>query len=110
MRKRNLFVLLMAVGLSFSMSRWGAAQSTQQDPGAQQNPAVQQQQEVKTFTGKITQTRGGKFVLLDTTNKVSYQLDDQDKAKEYDGQSVKVTGTLDAASNTIHVSSIEPAA
>ena len=109
MRKRNLFVLLLAVGLSFSMSRWGGAQSTQQDPGAQQNPAVQQQEEVKTFTGKITQTKG-KFVLQDTTNKVSYQLDDQDKAKQYDGQSVKVTGTLDTASNTIHVSSIEPAA
>jgi hypothetical protein len=37
-------------------------------------------------------------------------LDDQDSAKKYEGKQVKVTGTLEAASNTIHVTKIEEAA
>jgi hypothetical protein len=36
-------------------------------------------------------------------------LDDQEKAKQFDGQNVKVTGTLDVATFTIHVSDIQPA-
>ncbi len=65
-------------------------------------------QDAKTFTGKITEVNG-QFVLQDATNKATYQLDDQDKAKQYNGQEVKVTGTLDTATNTIHVTEIQPA-
>ena len=50
---------------------------------------------------------GGKFVLYDTARKATYQLDDQEKPKEFAGQKVKVTGTYDKASKTIHVSTIE---
>jgi hypothetical protein len=50
---------------------------------------------------------GGKFVLYDSANKTAYQLDDQEKPKQFAGQKVKVTGTADAASKTIHVESIE---
>jgi len=64
--------------------------------------------DVKTFTGQIKQLEG-KYVLEDSTNNTMYKLDDQDKAKSYDGQKVKVTGTLDANTNTIHISSIEAA-
>ena len=49
---------------------------------------------------------GGKYVLYDGTSKTSYQLDPQDKAKDFAGQKVKVTGTSDG--DTIHVKSIEP--
>jgi len=38
-----------------------------------------------------------------------YYLDDQERAKQYDGQNVKVTGTLDVATSTIHVTDIQPA-
>jgi hypothetical protein len=41
---------------------------------------------------------------------MTYQLDDQSKAKKYEGKEVKVTGSFDANSNTIHVDSIEAAA
>src|SRR5438132_599731 len=41
---------------------------------------------------------GGKFVLYDTARKATYQLDDQEKPKEFAGQKVKVTGTYDKAS------------
>jgi len=50
---------------------------------------------------------GAKYVLYDSANKKVYDLDDQKKPAEYAGDKVKVNGTLDKASNTIHVSSIE---
>jgi hypothetical protein len=50
---------------------------------------------------------GGKYVLYDSADKTSYLLDPQDKAKDYAGQKVKVTGTSEGG--TIHVKSIEPA-
>ncbi len=52
---------------------------------------------------------GGKFVLYDAAKKATYHLDDQDKPKELAGQKVKVTGTYDKASKTIHVENIAPA-
>jgi hypothetical protein len=53
---------------------------------------------------------GENFVLNDAANKTSYMLDDAQKASQYEGKKVKVTGTVDAASNTIHVETIEEAA
>lgn len=83
--------------------------SGSQQPATQQpaQPGGQDQQKAQTFTGKIAQSNGG-YVLSDEANKVSYKLDDQDKAKQFEGKNVKVTGTLDASSNTIHVADIQP--
>jgi uncharacterized protein DUF5818 len=64
-------------------------------------------QSMQTFQGTIGGSEGS-FVLKDSTG-VTYQLDDQNKAKDFSGQRVKVTGALDAATNTIRVSSIGPA-
>lgn len=50
---------------------------------------------------------GAKFVLADEANKKVYQLSDQDKAKNFAGAKVKVTGTLKG--DTIEVSSIAAA-
>ena len=36
-------------------------------------------------------------------------LDDPDDAQKYEGKQVTITGTLDVASNTIHVSNIQAA-
>jgi hypothetical protein len=51
---------------------------------------------------------GGKYVLYDAASKKVYQLDDQTKVKQFAGQNVKVTGTLDKAGEKIHMTSIEP--
>lgn len=51
---------------------------------------------------------GGKFVLYNAATKTTYQLDDQDKPQEFAGQKVKVTGTYDKATKTIHVETVEP--
>jgi len=60
----------------------------------------------KMCTQKCVQM-GGKYVLYDAAKKAVHQLDDQDKAKEFAGQKVKITGTYDEASKTIHITTIE---
>jgi hypothetical protein len=52
---------------------------------------------------------GGKYVLYDSSTKTVYQLDDQSKPKEFAGQAVRVNGSLDAATSTIHVENIKAA-
>jgi len=93
----------------------------QQDPPAQQpttqqdrNPAsttstpMSQATDSQTFTGKIAKA-SGKYILKDEATKATYSLDDQERAKAFEGKSVKVTGKLDAQTNTIQVAAIEPA-
>jgi type 1 fimbria pilin len=53
---------------------------------------------------------GSKFVLYDGATKTVYQLDDQKKPVAFAGAKVTVTGTLDDATKTIHVTSIKAAA
>jgi|SRR5579863_2017681 uncharacterized protein YdeI (BOF family) len=83
-----------------------------QDPNAAQTQDSRSQnsdmqtQDAKPFNGTIMKEKG-RLVLKDTTTNVSYQLDDQDKAKQFVGKQVKVTGKLDLDTNLIHVDSIE---
>jgi hypothetical protein len=51
---------------------------------------------------------GGKYVLYNAAAKKVYALDDQTKPEQFAGQKVKVTGTLDQATETIHVTNIVP--
>lgn len=95
---------LLALGLSLSAF-------AQNQPG--QNPAsAQQQQPVDTqsaraFEGKITKS-GDKLVLQDSSTQQAYQLDDQEKAKQFEGKKVKVTATMDPNTNILHVVDITP--
>ena len=73
-----------------------AQETTQQAP----------QEKTKTFTGTIVK-KGDNFVLNDAANKAAYMLDDATKASQFEGKKVRVTGTVDVASNTIHVETIE---
>jgi hypothetical protein len=67
---------------------------------------TQAQPEAKTFTGRILKS-GENFVLSDSASKARYLLDNQDKARPYEGKSVKVTGTIDVSNNMIHIETIE---
>jgi Protein of unknown function (DUF5818) len=58
----------------------------------------------RTFMGTVLKTGDG-FVLRAGDSR--YKLDDQDRAKQFEGKDVKVMGKLDRQSNTIHVQSIE---
>jgi uncharacterized protein YdeI (BOF family) len=72
-------------------------------PSQDSSPAMQQP---SSFAGTVVKA-GGKYVLK--TSDANYLLDDQTKAKQYVGQQVKVNGSLDNSTGTIHVSDITPA-
>ncbi len=61
---------------------------------------------VQTFQGTIRRGEDG-YILRDSTG-ASYELDDQIRVRDYEGQNVKLSGTLDAPTCSIQVKSIEP--
>jgi uncharacterized protein YdeI (BOF family) len=76
---------------------------------ASMRPRFLQQQtreKSKIFSGTIIKN-GDKFLLSDAANKLSFVLDDSEKASQFEGKRVKVTGTVDTASNIIHVETIQ---
>ena len=64
------------------------------------------QPEAETFFGTILKN-GENFVLSDSATKSRYTLDNPGKASPYEGMTVKVTGTIETASDLIHVESIQ---
>jgi hypothetical protein len=83
-----------------------------QNPPSQNHPTAQQPDpnsaaEMKTFTGMIVKS-GDNLVLADAESGTTFQLDDQQKAQEFVGKKVKVSGVLDNATGMIRVSAIEP--
>jgi hypothetical protein len=47
-----------------------------------------------------------KFVLYTVDGKLSFNLDDQDKPREYAGEKVTIVGSYDGQTKTIHIQSI----
>ena len=89
------------------------AQSQTPPPGQQdqqKSPGQQDQQKSQVFVGKIIKVSDGRYALLtDEKAGKGVYLDDQDKAKQFEGKNVKVTGVLEAAKNLVHVTDIKPA-
>jgi len=78
----------------------------EQQPEEQQHPQKESQESTaQSVTGSVVKV-AGKY-MLQTEDNIAYQLDDQDKAKQYEGKRVKVTGSLDRTTGILHVSSIE---
>jgi uncharacterized protein YdeI (BOF family) len=111
-RSMQSFGLASALALSFLTAQVFAQQSdTQQQPSQQQPSQGQQspdaqgasgQANVQVFTGVITKV-GDKYMLQDSANSTSYDIDQQELAKKYEGQKVRIKGTLDPDGKTIHV-------
>ena len=57
------------------------------------------------FSGTIV--RVGSRYVLKVSDATTYQFDDQDNAKRYEGKEVKIVGSLEAKTNLLHVTSIE---
>jgi hypothetical protein len=74
-------------------------------PAQPSNPHARQQTPSQTFTGKIV--RDGEKYVLRVSGNTTYQLDEQGTAEQYQDKEVKVVGTIEAGSNTIHVVRIE---
>jgi hypothetical protein len=104
-----LTILILAFGVQSNAMPVPAPSAVAQQDSPQPQNDSEKASDVKVFTGKVMQSNG-QYVLLDSMTKATYALDDQDKAKQFEGKAVKVTGTLETTSKIIHVSNIEPAA
>ncbi|HLW85787.1 MAG TPA: DUF5818 domain-containing protein [Candidatus Sulfotelmatobacter sp.] len=104
-------VMAGLVALTAPANAQQAKLSPQQPVAAQPVPQQNdvQTQDAKPFNGIIVKEKG-KLILKDTAANVRYQLDDQEKARQFEGKQVRVTGKLDMDTNLIHVETIEPLA
>ena len=126
--KRNLigFSALLAMVLAFAVASGSsyfssvhAQAQAQPQPQPQPNeaqphpqpdqaqPQPGQNQASATFTGTVVKN-GEQYMLRDSTGQI-YGLDDSDKAKQFEGKTVKVTGQLDTQAKVIHVQDIQSA-
>jgi hypothetical protein len=74
----------------------GEQSQTRPDP----SPATQ------TLTGIIVKD-SGHFFLKISGGSTAYELDDRDRASQYEGKQVKVAGVLDPKGNSFHIINIE---
>jgi len=105
---KRILTAIATLGLASFALNLSAQQtsSPQSQPGTAQQQ-VDTQSQAQNFEGKITKS-GDKLVLQDASSQTAYQLDDQDKAKRYEGQKVKVVATMDSSTNTLHIVDITP--
>lgn len=68
-------------------------------------PLDQVQPSIQAFVGTIVKD-GSRYVFKVSEGTV-YQLDDQEKAKAYEGKKVRISGSLDTKSTLLHITSIE---
>ena len=78
-----------------------------QTPSPGQDASTQKQAPTASiFTGTVTKEADG-FVLK-VSETTTYKLDSKQQIEQYEGQRVRVTGTLESGMNIIHVDRIEP--
>lgn len=108
MKKSRFLRLICAAAFTLSMGLLSHPASAQSPAFVRSahSQARAQQQSVQKFQGTIVKDKD-KYILQDKTSGATYQLDNQDKAKEFAGRDVKVTGTLDPSTNTIQISDIQ---
>ena len=75
-----------------------------QKPSEGESAAPASSGKIRPFMGTVVRENGGYFLRA---GDLKYKLDDQTEARRYEGRSVKVTGSLEKQSNTIHVQKIE---
>ena len=99
--------------LAFAVALSTVSFAQQQDQSAPHQPSQTQPStdassqasslQAQPITGTVVK-EGDKYVLQSAG--MSYQLDDQEKAKKFEGQQVNVNGDLDKSTKTIRVSDI----
>ena len=109
--RNSILRLMLSVAIAAGMIAIVPQANAWQNAAPQQGAAAQQQpsgmsQDVQAFSGKIVK-QDGQLVLKDSATNTTYPLDDQEKAKQFEGKTVKVTGKLDTGGNLIHVQNIE---
>jgi len=109
---QRLFSALLVVGLAgFHLASLAQQTPSPAPPDTAQPESIPQHrnadspdtpQSARAFNGKILRA-GNQFLLKDSNAHTSYKLDDQNKAKQYEGKRVKVMATMDSTSNVLHV-------
>jgi lipopolysaccharide export system protein LptA len=111
MKSLSSLRLLGMLTLLLSLVTIPAGAWAQQEPQPQaQTPAAPtaapEAQQTQTFTGKLVRSKGSVVLKSDSGN-TAYSVENAGQVKTYLGKNVKITGTLDPATNMIHVSDIE---
>jgi hypothetical protein len=97
------------IALLLPLALAGSMLIAQDDPAKRPPEKGQAEQKSERATvGKIVETSDGKYVVVDFAG-IVYQLDDQTTAKKFVGKIVTVSGIVDEANHTIHVTDITPA-
>lgn len=78
------------------------AQSGQSQPGQGDQTQQSAPADGHEFVGTIVK-QGDKYMFQDSTSNQMYDIDHQDEVKRFDGKKVRVRGTLDPQTKTIHV-------
>ena len=116
---RRLLTLTLLLGLSgYGIQLVAQQQSHPGEQPSSQQPSSQQpstssqtssseRQSAQSFEGKITRS-GNQLVFQDSSSQTSYQLDDQSKVAAYEGKNVKLMGTVDPKTNSMHVIDVTP--
>ena len=82
----------------------GPREDTPQQQPAQDAKAPAQEKQgpaAQTLNGTVIKL-GDKFVLK-TADKQTYELDDQDRARQYQGKQAKIFGSLDGNTNMVYI-------
>jgi uncharacterized protein YdeI (BOF family) len=95
------------VGTAFAQDQSQSQPQQQPDQAQPQQKSDQGQEKSATFTGTIVKN-GEQYMLRDSSGQI-LGLDDSDKARPFEGKTVKVTGQLDEQAKVIHVENIEAA-
>jgi hypothetical protein len=74
------------------------------DPQRESAPSAAAQQKARPFMGTIIRQKDS-YVLR--AGDLEYRVDDPVKARRFAGKNVKIMGTFDKTSNTIHMQTIE---
>lgn len=113
--KRHLSVVVLPGLLALGIYLSAQQTPSQASPGQVPSPAnpdksipraeadtTNSQPSARAFEGRI-QKSAGEFVLQESATRNSYRLDDQDKAKRFEGKDVRVMATMDTTNNNLHV-------
>ena len=99
----------------------GAQQNTERSPEQREQPGVQKPGEnpadtnsttpassenVRSINGTVV--KEGSSFFLKTDDNSEFQLDDDAKVRGFENQAVRITGTIDSSTRTIHVQTIKP--
>ena len=104
-RNRLWAAALLSLGLALCTLLFNPVLRAQ----SQTAPTGQEDQQKKqVFVGKVVKIQDGRYALVtDEQAGKGVYLDDQEKAKGFEGKNVKVTGVLEIAKNLVHVSDIQ---